>query len=399
MLIFNKDTGFSVSDVETVREQVATEWKNAFKANTQTELNTDVETPAGQIIDAQTASIVQKDAEIAYLANQFNPLTATGIWQDALAKIYFLERKKAINSYAIVRCFGRVNTVIPKDAIIQSTTDGTQWSNEQEGTIQPEGYIDLKFNCSKSGLVTASANTLTKIITTVVGLDNCTNYSSAIVGTLEETQTAFEKRRYESVALNSRSNVQAITARIQQIENVVAVFVTQNRTSENIYIDNQLIEPHSVFASVLGGNDEQIATAIYNTMSAGSGYTGNTFIGITDPYTSIVETVGFWRPTDISVYMNITIQDQELPSDYEKQIKDILINNFYGLDEDPRVVMNDDLYISRFIVSLLKNGFKNTTKLTFSFNPVDENTFLHIPINRAPVLSANHINITVVESK
>ena len=85
---------------------------DAFKKNGAGELNTEPETPAGQLIDSITAEIVQKDSEILYLANQFNPLTASGRWQEAIGQIYFIDRKSGVNSTAICTCTGRAGTVI-----------------------------------------------------------------------------------------------------------------------------------------------------------------------------------------------------------------------------------------------------------------------------------------------
>ena len=72
-LAFDPQTGFSADDVAAVRAAVAQAWKRAFRSDNTAELNTEPETPAGQIIDSQTASITQKDSELLYLANMLNP--------------------------------------------------------------------------------------------------------------------------------------------------------------------------------------------------------------------------------------------------------------------------------------------------------------------------------------
>ena len=61
-LVFNPDTGFSGDAVSDVRGAVAQAWKQAFKSDNTAELNTEPETPAGLLVDSQTASIVQKDS-------------------------------------------------------------------------------------------------------------------------------------------------------------------------------------------------------------------------------------------------------------------------------------------------------------------------------------------------
>ena len=120
MLIFNEKTGFSVQEPHEVREEVAQSWINAFKSDDTPDINTAPETPQGQIIDAETLAITQKDAELAFLANMFNPKTARGIWQDALAEIYFIKRKKAVNSRCYCVLTGLKGTVIEKGSKIQS---------------------------------------------------------------------------------------------------------------------------------------------------------------------------------------------------------------------------------------------------------------------------------------
>jgi hypothetical protein len=75
----------------------------AFHKDGQVDLNTDPETPAGQLIDSQTAAITEKDTELLYLCDQFDPAKNEGIFQDAIAKIYFLSRKAATPSTAKIR--------------------------------------------------------------------------------------------------------------------------------------------------------------------------------------------------------------------------------------------------------------------------------------------------------
>ena len=95
MLHFDPATGFYADDTETVRAAVAADWVAAFHKDGQVDLNTDPETPAGQLIDSQTAAVTEKDTELLYLCDQFDPAKNEGIFQDAIAKIYFLSRKAA----------------------------------------------------------------------------------------------------------------------------------------------------------------------------------------------------------------------------------------------------------------------------------------------------------------
>ena len=121
MLHFNPQAGVYPDDTQTVRDAVSQDWINAFLSNGTTDLNTEPETPAGQLIDAETAAITTKDSDVLYLANQFNPLTAEGQWQDALGYIYFLTRKIAEPTVVTCQLTGLMGTKIPYGAVVKNT--------------------------------------------------------------------------------------------------------------------------------------------------------------------------------------------------------------------------------------------------------------------------------------
>ena len=89
-LVFDPITGLVAPDTEVIRAAVAADWVKAFAAPDQPLLDTDATTPAGQLIDSETAIIEDKNAQILYLANMFNPAVADGRWQDALGCDYQL---------------------------------------------------------------------------------------------------------------------------------------------------------------------------------------------------------------------------------------------------------------------------------------------------------------------
>ena len=403
MITFDSKKGFDVTEITDLREQIATEWQNAFKEKDRPLLNTNPETPQGQIIDSQVATVNQKDTEVLYLAQQFDPRTAEGRFQDALAEIYFIKRKSAINSYALCTLNGRAGTQISAGALIESEIDGTQWSLDQDVTIPAEETITAQFTCLTAGAISASVGTLTKIVTTVTGWDAVTN-ATATVGSLEESQSAFEQRRRESVALNARSTVNAVYANVAQCDGVIAVYAVDNKKNISETIDNYSLTPHSIFVSVIGGENADIAKAIYDNLSAGCDYNGNTSVDITNEYSGAVETVKFYRPTQFNIYVKVQIQNNaSLPDDYENIIKQAVYNNFYGLDDlkinnEPllRLKMNDDLYSSRFTPSILNAGIANVLTVQLSLDGSTWVNNVHIPITANPTLDQSHITIEVV---
>ena len=403
-LTFDPQTGFSADDVSDIRAAVAQAWKQAFRSDNTAELNTEPETPAGQIIDSQTASITQKDSELLYLANMLNPLKATGIFQDALAEIYFLQRKPAIPSSAVIKCTGLPGTVIPVSAQVMSTANDTIWQNTEAVTIGADGTCECVFECQSAGLISAAAGTLSRINTMVAGWDTAVNEAAAVVGQNAETQGAFEARRYASVGLNSRGTIAAVYARVANCANVVSCIVRENKTNMPIEIDGYFLKAHSVFVSVVGGSDEDIAEAIYNSCSAGCDYNGNTTVAVTDSATKAVEKVTFYRPAEFDVYVKVTLQGKDsLPDEYETTVKNAVYDNFYGessatIGGDPilRVAPGDTVLASRFIPSVLDSGIAQVVRILVSTDGQSWSETAYMPITGNPTLTADRITVEVL---
>ena len=405
MLNFDPKTGFSVSETSSIREDVAQDWVEAFKEQGRPDLNTDPDTPQGQLIDSQTAAIHQKDVELAFLAQQFNPQTASGRWQDALAKIYFINRKPAINSTCVCTLTGINGTTVTAGALIRSSYDQTLWSLNKDTTIGADGTTTATFTCQSEGAIQAGVATLTQIVTTVPGWDAVTNATAAEVGQLVESQAAFEARRYKSVALNGRSTTTAVYARVAEVDSVIAAYVTDNKTNVNKTVDGYTLSPHSIYVAVIGGDDDDIAKAIYNSVSAGCDYNSNTTVNVTDPNTMAVEAVTFMRPTQLPLYVKVTIQDDgNLPDGYKAIVQRAVYNNFYGLDTSTtisgeailRVIMNTDLYASRFLPSILNAGISQLLRVEISSDNSTWVDFIHIPISNEPTLELENIQVVVV---
>lgn len=401
MLHFDPATGFYADDTETVRAAVAADWVAAFHKDGQVDLNTDPETPAGQLIDSQTAAVTEKDTELLYLCNQFDPAKNEGIFQDAIAKIYFLSRKAATPSTATITVRGLSGTVIPVNAQIMSSADDTIWQNVAAFTIGADGTGSGVFRCTTEGLISAAAGTLTRIMTVVAGWDTATNEHAAVVGTLEENRGQFELRRYASVALNSRGTAASVCARIMQLDDVIGCVVRENKTNIPQVIDGVTLSPHSVYVCVLGGNDGAIATAMYRTVSAGCDTNGTTDYLVEDDTTRIKELIHFQRPTDADITIRLKFPDAAgFSADDLAAIRQAVFNNFYG--EDPTVVdgsimarpmMGDTIYAPRFAISVQNAGYTDLLDVDLAKTGGAWSDALYVKIDENPVLSLADIVI------
>ena len=85
---------------QTILTGVQTDINSAFGGG----VNSGLTTPQGQIAQSETAIIGDKNSQIAYIANQVNPSMSSGIWQDAIGYIYFMNRIQASGTVVNATC-------------------------------------------------------------------------------------------------------------------------------------------------------------------------------------------------------------------------------------------------------------------------------------------------------
>lgn len=400
-LIFNADTGVTVEDTAVVRQRIANDWKEAFNVSEDTpELITDPETPAGQLIDGQTALVSQKDSDLLRLANGFNPKTATGIFQDALAQIYFLQRQVAQPTYVTCQCKGLKGTVIPYGAVIQDV-NGNTFYNTTVATIPDAGMVECVFRCSIYGPVEVGAKAVKTIVTVIPGWDSVTNEAAGATGRDVETQAEFESRRYDSVSKNAHGTAESVEGTVGNLSGVIACACEQNRGDIEITKKGVIIPPHSIYLSVYGGEPEQIGMAIHLKLGGGCGFAGNTKVTVKDPtvgsnhdyYYEIPETT----PFGIKVVM---VKTPQTATTIEDDVKSALSKNFEGQESEyGRVKMGQTIYASRFYKTAILAGIENLQSIEIKF-PVSNGTYsdkLEIPLDKLPTLSKDDIEIEVIE--
>lgn len=395
-IIFNPDTGFIADETGTIRNQIATDWKTAFKTDESApELNTGPETPAGQLIDGMAALVAEKDGEVLRLANGFNPKTATGIYQDALAVIYFLDRQVAQPTLVTCQCAGLQGTIIPYGAVVQDV-NGYTFYNINATTIGATGIAECIFRCSQYGPIQVGANIVNKIITVIPGWDSVNNAAAGAPGRDFETQAEFEQRRSDSVAKNAHGLAEAVEGTVGNIDGVIACRIEQNRGDVTITKYGVTIPPHSVYLSVYGGEQEKIAMAMHEKIDGGCGTTGNTKVTIADPTNGSEQVYYYQSPTVVGAAVKVTLkQTATTPTTITADIKAAVLANFNGQTVDePRVKMGDTLYASRFYNSVTSAGVKNLSSIEVAFpsNGIFSDE-VDIPLDNMPTLSEDDVTV------
>jgi uncharacterized phage protein gp47/JayE len=402
MLTFDNKTGLAAEDTVIIRERLAARWKAAFATSPNLpELDTGNETPAGQLIDGEAALSAQKDADVLFLARMFDPATAEGMWQDALARIYFITRHRETPTYVTCQCTGLYGTVIPYGAIVQSVS-GYTFVNTAPVEIGETGAAEIIVRCSEWGPVEAGAGEVNKIITTIPGWDTVGNLAAGAPGRLEETRAEFENRRYASVAKNSHGAAASVYGAVANVENLIACCVLENPTDGWITKYAVNISPHSLYISAYGGEDADIAEAIYLKLDGGCGTNGNTQLQYQPEdgeLPGVTHTYYIERPTATAAGIAVNIrQSPGLPQTIEEDIKKAVLSNWDGRAQDyPRVRMAQTLYASRFYKSVIDAGVSDLINIQLSYPlGADLAESVDIPANQMPTLGENDITVNIL---
>lgn len=389
--------GLLVPQESAILAGVQEDYNEAFGGN----LNPSLETPQGQLASSTAAIIAACNASIAEYVNQVDPDTADGFMQDAIARIYFLDRSPGAPTTVQCVCVGAFGTVIPVGAEAQDTS-GNRYTCTQAGVIPIGGSITLSFANVEDGPIPCPANTLTTIYRAIPGWDTINNPTDGVLGRLVESRAEFEFRRRNSVAANAHGSKEAIYGAVFNVADVLDVFVTENVTGVTLPFGatNYPLLPHSVYVAVVGGAAQDIGDAIYTKKDLGCDMNGNTSVTVVDfsytpPRPSY--TITFNRPTALPILFAVELADSSsLPSDIEQLVKDAIIASFNGLDGSQRARIGGLILASKFYNAVNAIG-PEVSILSILIGTVTPTlNSVSVGIDQAPTVNEADITVTLV---
>lgn len=362
-------------------------------------VNPALNTPQGQLSQSLTAIIGDKNNQIAEVANQVNPDYADGRWQDAIGRIYFIDRNPAEATAINVTCVGLSGTVIPVGAKV-SDANGNIYTCTAAGTIPTGGSISLQFACAVYGPTAVPATV--SIYQTVVGWDTAT-ITGGTVGSNVESRADFEYRRRNSVALNGKGSLPSIYSNVFAVSGVLDVYVAENTTNAPITVgsSNYSLAPHSIYVAAVGGTAANIAQAIWLKKDVGADYNGNTSVVVTDtsgyniPYPTY--TVKYQVPASLPILFAVQIANNSaLPSNIVALVQNAIISAFSGGDGGPRARIGSTIFASRFYSPVAAIGM-NVSILSILIGTSSATlASLTVGIDQSPTVTAANISVTLV---
>lgn len=379
--------GLQIPTETEVLNGVLADFNDAFGGG----LNLNLETPQGQLASSLAAVIADKNNVIAELVNQIHPEYAEGVMQDAIAQIYFLQRKPATDSAVVCEFVGLPGTQIPQGFVVQDSA-GNQWALQQETGIPVGGKVSGTLIAV--GQIEAPAHSVNVIYQTLVGLDRVDNPHPAVPGRAQESRAEFAERRRRSVAANAHGTPQAVYANVFALDGVRDVYVIDNPKGQSVQAGatHYTLKPHSIYVAAVGGDDTAVAETILRCAGSGCDFNGNTEItvydhGYSDPKPAYQ--VAFMRPAELPVYFRIKIERGAFPG-ADAAIKQAVVNAF-----KERIGAN--LYAIRYVapvVQAVPNVHVLDVEIGLSAGGMGNS--VSVGIDQTPVVRAENIEVVSV---
>jgi len=216
--------------------------------------------------------------------------------------------------------------------VVSNNTTGvlTTLVSTVEGVSQ--GQVDV--TAIEFGPTQALYGTLTVINTPVFGLDSVKNIEAAIVGRNVETDLELRARRANTLQVAGAATPDAIRARLLNVEGVTDALIFENIST---VVDVNGRPPKSFESVVAGGDDQDIFDTLWASKPAGIETFGFETGSVLDSM-GVSQTVKFSRPTNVSIYCDVTLTVDSLlyPATGDDVVRDAIVNfiNTRGIGGD-----------------------------------------------------------------
>ena len=325
-------TGLVTYDEQSILTGVQEDWVAAFALTGKT-LSTELTTPQGQLQQSQAYIVAAVQAQLAQLIANVDPMTSSGIYQDALGRIYFLTRQAATYATVSATVTGTVGASLAAGAQVISS-DGTIWASTQTVVYGAGGTATVTFQATIAGSVPAAGVNDLRIYQQVPNWVAVSNSAPSEPGTDTENRVEFETRRAASVQIGGVGQAANVRAAIANVTGVTDLYVYNNGgdTAITYGTSNYPIPAHSIAISVSGGANSDIASAINSKLDCGCGMSTSAGLGTLETI-NVQDTVNyvapyptyqvrFIRPATTQVYMTVNVANlSTLPANYISQVQ------------------------------------------------------------------------------
>lgn len=358
--------------------------------------------PQGQLASSEAEIIAEVQDKLLCLFNQVNPDYAAGRFQDGIGRIYFMDRVPGRGTLVTATCIGAVRATIPAGSLAVDDA-GYQYASVNDEIIGPDGRAQVVFQNTQTGAIPCGSGKLNQIYRAVPGWDAITNDAPGVLGNEVESRAAFETRRRQSVAKNAQNIDLSILSQVLGVPGVVDAYVWSNRKPTIVTqgATHYPVKPKSVFISVYGGANSDIANAIFIKANPGVDFNGDITVEVeqkelySPPYPKYEIT--WLRATPTRVYFKVAIQDVDnLPSDIDTMIKAAITDAFNGNDgTSTKAGIGTLIGAGRYYAVVTALGEINLTSITLSLDGIAWQSSVTMGIDQMPTLQDSDIDVVV----
>ncbi|WP_125153679.1 baseplate J/gp47 family protein [Clostridium rectalis] len=322
--------GFNRKTYNVLLEQYESELKS--QNNFGNEIDFSEQDPLYQITVPYIYMISELWEVAEYIFYATSPKFAEGVPLSNTGKFIGISRKQATKAIGSVIFTGSPGTNIQQGFLI-STESGIVFQTTQNVTISSEGNVTVNIEAQEAGEEgNVPGGTIVEIINPTIGISSVTNVTETTKGQNIETDTNFRDRYEQTTTSGQGSTANAIRNNILTVTGVRSATVKENDTSETI----NNIPGHSIYVLVQGGDNTEVANAIFAKKPVGIGTYGTISINIVDTQ-GISHIISFSRPVNKNVWIKVTITKTEnYPIEADELIKDTIIKyiNSLSISED-----------------------------------------------------------------
>lgn len=407
-------TGLVTYDEQTILTGVQADWVSAYALAGKT-LSTELTTPQGQLQQSQSYIVAAAQAMLAQLVALVDPMTSSGVYQDALGRIYFLTRQAATFATVTATVTGTVGATLPAGSQVKSS-DGTIWASTAD-TPYGGGTATVIFQATIAGSAPAAGVNDLRIYQQVTNWVAVSNSVPSVPGTDTENRVEFETRRAASVQIGGVGQAANVRAAIANVTGVSDLFVFNNGgdTAVTYGTTNFPIPAHSIAIIVSGGANADVAAAINSKLDCGCGMAPGPGLG-TAVTVNIQDTINyvapyptyairFIRPATTQLYITVNVANlTTLPANYVAQVQQAVAaafaNGFTSTDGTisiPRARIGGQIVAGEYVAPILT--IPNITPVSIfigiSASPASGAAYT-MGIDQQPVCPALNITVNAV---
>ncbi|SDI16291.1 Uncharacterized phage protein gp47/JayE [Alteribacillus persepolensis] len=383
--------GFKRKRYADIREEISAQWRELFGENSNTDSGVN-----GKVISliAFGLSGVWQLAEKVYNSGFVHK--AEGRALDGLVDNRLMRRRPAEEATGEIEITGTDGTVIDEGFIVGNGDE--TYRTTASVTIDSTGTVLAPITAEEAGADSnTEPNTVTEIVTPMVGVDSVTNPDPVSGGRDEETDAELKERYDLSHSTGNSPTTNGIRAAVLGVEGARTATVIENLSLDT---DADGRPGRSFETFVLGGSDEDVAQAIFDRRAAGIETYGNITVDIEDDSGHIIP-ISFSRAEEVTIHFNIELEtNNEFPSDGMEQATTAVIRYVGGTDYDGNVYTGlgagNDMYFTMVIAALHDiPGVVNIPTLEVGTDPNNLQAMSDVTINQQQVATTDYEKVTV----